>query len=114
LNPPSVPSFGVDWYASGGYLPSSYSLIGAGENGVPELLGSVGGKPAVAGGAEITGISDAVYSTGQTESALLMTAINLLKEIADKDMSVNIGDREIARANARGQKSMGSRLLYST
>lgn len=29
---------------------------------------------------------------------------------ADKDMSVNIGDREIARANNRGQKAMGLRI----
>lgn len=48
---------------------------------------------------------------GQEESSLLKTAINLLQEIADKNMSVNIGDREIARANYRGQKSLGTRLI---
>ena len=33
------------------------------------------------------------------------------RETANKDLSVNIGDREIARANARGQKSLGYALI---
>lgn len=33
------------------------------------------------------------------------------RETANKDMSVNIGDRDIARANARGQRAMGYRLV---
>lgn len=33
------------------------------------------------------------------------------RETADKDMSVQIGDREIARANQRGQKAMGVTLI---
>jgi hypothetical protein len=64
-------------------------LFGAGENGVPEMLGTVGGKSAVAGGAEITGISDAVYSTGQTEATLLNTAVGLLRIIAEKEYGIS-------------------------
>ena len=30
------------------------------------------------------------------------------RETADKDMSVNIGDRDIARANARGSRLIGN------
>lgn len=33
------------------------------------------------------------------------------RETANKDMSVNIGDRDIARANARGQRAMGYSLI---
>ena len=33
------------------------------------------------------------------------------RETADKDVSVNIGDRDIARANIRGKKSMGRSLI---
>lgn len=87
----------VRGYATGGY-PASASLFWAGENGVPEILGTVGGRTAVAGGAEITGIRDAVYSTGQAETALLQTAVNLLQIIADKDPSINIDGRDLVSA----------------
>ena len=104
------PHFEVTYFYNGGF-PEKASLFFAGENGVPEILGTVGGKSAVASGAEITGIANAVYSTGQTEAALLMTAVSLLREIASKDMSVKIGDRDIARANRRGTKSLGMQLI---
>ena len=97
-------------YELGGF-PERASLFWANENGVPELVGRIGSNTAVASGTEITGIADAVYSTGQAETSLLTTAVTLLQEIANKDMSVNIGDREIARANYRGQKLLGSRLI---
>lgn len=100
----------IQTFEIGGY-PKRASLFWANENGVPELVGRIGSNTAVASGTEITGIADAVYSTGQAETSLLTTAVNLLQEIARKDMSVNIGDREIARANYRGQKSLGSRLI---
>ena len=97
-------------YETGGF-PERASLFWANEYGVPELVGTVGNRTAVASGTEITGIADAVYSTGQAETSLLTAAVNLLQEIASKDMSINIGDREIARANYRGQKSLGTRLI---
>ena len=96
-------------YENGGF-PNAADVFYANENGVPELVGTIGGKTAVASGMEITGISNAVYDTGNNQAILLRQAINLLQEIADKDMSVKIGDRDIARANQRGQKSMGARL----
>lgn len=102
----------IKGFEFGGY-PDMGDLFFANENGVPELVGTIGGRTAVASGTEITGISDAVYSTGGTQAMLLKTAIGLLQEIADKDMSVQIGDREITRANARGQKSMGAKLRTS-
>ena len=33
------------------------------------------------------------------------------RETADKDMSVNIGDRDIARANARGSRLIGNLIV---
>ena len=96
-------------FENGGF-PNAADLFFANENGVPELVGTVGGKTAVASGTEITGISNAVYDTGNNQAMLLRQAIGLLQEIADKDMSVKIGDRDIARANQRGQRSMGARL----
>lgn len=84
-------------YATGGF-PQKYSLFMAGENGIPEIAGTVGGRTAVAGGAEITGIRDAVYSTGQAETALLQTAVQLLQIIADKDPSINVDGRSLVSA----------------
>lgn len=81
----------VRGYASGGFIePATY--FKAGENGVPEILGTVGGKSAVAGGQEITGISNAIYSTGQTEAQLLSSAVQFLQIIANKDFSINSSD----------------------
>lgn len=97
LNPPSVPHINIDWYASGGILGklNSYSLFGAGENGIPEILGTVGGKSAVAGGEEITGIRDQVYESGVAEQALLNQAISLLQVIADKNYNVELDGRSL-------------------
>lgn len=81
-------------YATGGY-PQPATFFWAGENGVPEMLGTVGGKTAVAGGAEITGIRQAVYDVGQSETALLSSAISILQAIAGKETSVNIDGRSL-------------------
>lgn len=94
LNPPEVPSFSVKWYKTGGYLPNRFSLIGAGENGVPEIMGSIGGRPAIAGGAEITGIRDEIRATANEEIALLKQLIS-----AAKNGHVIVMDRrEVGRA----------------
>lgn len=97
-------------YEIGGF-PKSASLFWANENGVPELVGNIGNQTAVASGTEITGISTAIYDTAQEEIALLREQNNLLMELLRKDMSVNIGDREIARANRRGEQSLGYALI---
>lgn len=94
---PTVSLPRIPMYENGGY-PVPASLFWAGENGVPEMIGTVGGKTAVASGAEITGIRNAVYDVGETETALLRTAVSLLELIAKKDMSVNIGGREVVAA----------------
>lgn len=84
-------NMGVKGYASGGFIePATY--FKAGEGGVPEILGTVGGRSAVAGGQEITGIADAVYSTGQTEAQLLSVAVQFLQVIANKDFSISSSD----------------------
>lgn len=70
-------------FANGGF-PEPYSIIGVGEGGKAEMFGTVGGKTAIAGNGEITGIADAVYNTGQTEASLLQMAVSLLQTIADK------------------------------
>ena len=82
-------------FYNGGYVPTSYSMFMAGENGVPELLGTVGGRTAVAGGAEITGIREEIRSTGEAETTLLRTAVELLQVIAAKDPNTYLDSREL-------------------
>ena len=100
----------INMFEDGGF-PKRADLFWANENGVPELIGTMGGKTAVASGNEITGISNAVYATGEREASLLADAVMYLREIASKEMSVRIGDKDIARSNNRGQRSMGMRLI---
>lgn len=103
----------IPTFAAGGF-PSQYSMFMAGENGVPEILGTVGGKTAVAGGQEITGIRDAVYSTSQQEIALLKQQNQLLQGILEKEFGVTqdqIG--RSARKYAREYFNRTGREAYS-
>lgn len=88
---PTVSLNRIPGYAMGGF-PQKASLFWAGELGVPELIGTVGGKTAVAGGEEITGIRDEIRSSGMTEAQLLKTAIGLLRVIAEKDTTISSDD----------------------
>ena len=66
-------------YASGGY-PSMGSVFVAGEvPGQAEMVGSINGRTGVASGEEITGISAAVYATGNEEAGLLRELISAVR-----------------------------------
>ena len=78
----------IPTFKTGGYVPTRFSMFMAGENGVPELMGTVGGKTAVAGGMEITGIKDAVFSTAQQEIELLRQQNQLLRELVNKKWGI--------------------------
>lgn len=95
--------------AAGGF-PEVGDIFYANEAG-PELIGTIGGRPAVASNNEITGIADAVYETGSAEASLLAQAVTLLAQIAEKEVTVSIGDRDVAEANNRGQELIGSAIL---
>lgn len=82
---------GYKGYALGGF-PEPYSIFAAGERGKAEILGTVGGKTAVAGGEEITGIREAVYSTSQQEIRLLREQNALLQKILDKEFGISKND----------------------
>ena len=107
---PSITLPKIEGFYNGGF-PEKASLFFANEYGVPELVGTIGGRTAVASGSEITGISDAIYNTAQEEISLLREQNNLLMQLLDKDTSVYIGDKDIARANARGSRALGYALV---
>lgn len=81
----------VKAYATGGFM-DKYSIAKVGENGIPELMGTVGGKPAVAGGQEITGIKDAINSTSAQEVSLLRQQNQLLQAILQKNFGITTSD----------------------
>lgn len=81
--PTKIPALKVDWYADGGF-PMPGSLFVAGEAGA-EMLGTVGGRTAVASNGEITGISDTIRSTSAEEIALLRQQNQLLQAILQKE-----------------------------
>lgn len=83
----AIPPISIPRFEKGGY-PKRADLFYANENGVPELVGTMNGKTAVTSGKEITGISDAIYTTGQTEASLLNTAVGLLRIIAEKEYGI--------------------------
>lgn len=83
----SIPRIQAQGYELGGF-PKPYSLFAAGEGGVPELVGTVGGKTAVAGGMEITGIRDEIRETSAIEVQLLKEQNQLLRALLDKEFGI--------------------------
>lgn len=79
--------YNVKGFATGGF-PNEYSLFMAGEHGHAEMLGTVGGKTAVAGGAEITGIREEIRNTANEEIALLRQQNALLQGILEKEFGI--------------------------
>lgn len=81
-------------YAQGGY-PDMGSIFVAGEAG-PEFVSNINGKTAVASGKEVTGIADAVYSTGDVEAKLLREQNNLLRLLLAKKTDVTLAPNAAA------------------
>lgn len=104
---PNVSLGRISMYADGG-LPETGELFMARENGLNEMVGRIGSHHAVANNDQIVaGITSGVYQANEEQNALLREQNSLLRQLLEKDMSVNIGDKDIARANIRGQRSMG-------
>ena len=99
----------IPMYAKGGFPEDG--LFMANHN---ELVGQFSnGRTAVANNEQIVaGIEYGVERAVERALAPYLSDIaRNTRETADKDMSVNIGDRDIARANARGSRSMGYALI---
>lgn len=101
--------FSPQYFAGGGF-PDTGQMFVAREAG-PELVGTIGSSTAVMNNSQIVesvaaGVQRAV-ETALNQSPLLAESNATLHRIANKDMSVNIGDRQIAEANVRGQRQLG-------
>lgn len=98
-------------FAEGGF-PETGQLFLAREAGA-EMVGSMGGHTAVANNDQIVqGIESGVYSAVANALSPLLSQIERnTRESASKDLTVRIGDRDIAKANNRGQKLIGATIV---
>lgn len=111
---PKVQPVSIPRLADGGYVPNTNmgSLFWAGENGAEIVANASGGTEVL----NATQVASAV-SSGVRQAIIdaitpyMVELVNSNQAIADKDMSVNIGDREIAEANRRGESSLGLQLV---
>lgn len=104
INLGKIPTFSTGGFPEDGlFMANSNELVGGFSNG----------KTAVANNQQIEyGIAYGVrQAVDEALGPYLVEIARNTKATADKDMSVNIGDREIARANIRGQSSIGRRLV---
>lgn len=101
----------VHAYASGG-MPDEGQLFWARESGA-ELVGTIGGNTAVMNNDQIVASVSAGVQQAVTEAlAPYLADISTNTRVtANKDFTVQIGDRQIAEANNRGQRSIGAALF---
>lgn len=98
----------------GGFVPNTNmgSLFWAGENGAEVVAHASGGTEVMnasqVGSAVSEGVRQAIV---QAVTPYLTQIMNDTKDLAGKDFTTYIGDREIARANARGSKLNGVSLI---
>ena len=104
INLGKIPTFQTGGFPEDGLFMANHN----------ELVGQFSnGKTAVANNEQIVaGIKEGVReAVSEILAPYLADIAQNTRETAKKDFSVNIGDRDIARANARGQKSLGYSLV---
>jgi hypothetical protein len=105
-------SFLVRGFKMGG-IPNSGEMFVARENGTPEFVGSFGGRTAVANNDQIvTAVANGVsMANDRMVNAIQSQTESLTNAIDRKNLDVQIGDRQIAEANNRGQKGLGNKFV---
>ena len=104
VNIPEIPKFATGGFPEDGlFMANSSELVGKFSNG----------RTAVANNAQIVeGIEGGVErAVTRVLAPYLADIAQNTKETANKDFAVNIGDKEIARANERGRRQMGYALI---
>ena len=103
----------ISGYASGGF-PEPGQLFYANEFGNPELVGTMGGRTAVANGDQIvSGIQNGVENGNMPVVAALYQLIAIAERIAEKDTTVELDGEEISNVAAR-RTTTGYNLGLST
>lgn len=99
----------MELMASGGFVESGQMFI-ARENGIPEMVGRIGQRAAVANNQQIVeGIALATErANGTMVNALYTIATRLIQAIEDNSTEVVIGDEQIGRASNRYNQKSGT------
>lgn len=107
----ALASINIPAKADGGFVETGQLFL-AREAGA-EMVGSINGHTAVANNDQIVqGIESGVYTAvANALSPYLAQIERNTRETANKDTRVVIGDREIAKANNRGQKLLGATIV---
>ena len=105
-------SFLTKGYQMGG-TPNSGEIFVARENGTPEFVGSFGNKTAVANNDQIvTAVANGVSMANDRVVSAIENQTNSIENAIDrKDLDVQIGDRQIAEANRRGEQGLGQSFI---
>ena len=97
----------ISGFATGGFTPkTSGSLFMAGENGRPELMGTVGGKNAVA---NVNSIETAMEQASFRGMTMAINQANQSNSNENQDIVLQLDGREIARANVKNTANALSR-----
>lgn len=104
----------IEEYASGGF-PTPGQLFIANEAG-PELIGTMGGRTAVANGSSIqSGIAQSVYQANAEQNVLLSEQNSLLRQLLEKSSDVILDGRKVSRGlqtyNQRQTRLSGGSLV---
>ena len=100
-------SSSMEGFATGGFTPeTSGSLFMAGENGRPELMGTVRGKNAVA---NVNSIETAMENASYKGMIMALNQNNKNKSNDNRDIILQIDGKELARANVSNNADALSR-----
>lgn len=98
----------VDFAAEGGF-PTTGQMFIARENGIPEMVGTIGGRTAVANNDQIvSGVASGVASANAEQNALLRRQNELLTQLLNKKFSA-----EIVPSAALGKVNKRSAEMYA-
>lgn len=104
----------IPQFYDGGF-PTSGEMFLARENGINEYVGRIGNRSAVANNDQIVegvarGVASGISSANDTQNELLREQNELLRMLLEKDVSLNLDDRDIFKASERGRRSVGLQL----
>ena len=107
LSPPRVPKMNVSWYAQGGVFDKA-SVIGVGENGREAVMpldkntGWISQLASKLNQNDSNNVNNLTDTNFELIDAMYQMSKQIVNAIERKDLSINLGDEEIALSAAKG------------